>query len=293
MTRLNFLKSAVITASAVLVISSCGDKESTKKMTLTTTASEVSFSLDGTGKASVNWGDGKSETVKLKGLWNLHPDNWGNNETNVKHSYSGTSTRTITISGQDVGYLSVPNSELTNLDVSHNSVLYFLFCPTNQISILDIGNNTELLQLYCSENQLTSLDVRNNLKLDVLSCGSNQLTSLDLSRNTALTSLTCANNLLTSLDVSSNTSLTDLHCANNQLTNLDLSRNITLTNVIVRNNKFTADALNALFSTLHSNTIMGGNSFPVEKQIYIDGNPGTDDCDHNIAKSKGWTVVSD
>ena len=218
---------------------------------MTTTASEVSFSLDGTGKATLNWGDGKSETVKLRGLWRFHPSNWNENLTNVEHSYSGTPTHTITICGQDVGYLSVQNSKLTSMDLSHNTVLYFLFCPDNQISVLDIGNNTELRQLYCSENQLTSFDVSKNRKLDVLSC------------------------------------------RNNRLTSLDLSRNIALTNVIVSDNRMTADALNALFTSLHSNSIMGGNNFPVEKQIYIGGNPGIDDCDHKIAESKGWTVVSD
>jgi len=285
MTRLNFLKSAVITAITVIVLSSCGDNESTRKMTMRTTASEVSFSLEGTDKATVNWGDGKSETVRLR-VWG----NWGSSPTNFKHSYSTKSTHTITISGQHVGSIYIQSSELISLDVSRNTVLGFLFCPDNQINILDIGNITELSQLYCSENQLTSLDISNNLKLRVLNCRSNQLTSLDVSRNTMLESLTCANNLLTSLDVSKNKLLKDLHCANNQLTSLDLSRNSVLTNVIVRNNKLTADALNALFATLHNNTIMGGNNFPVEKQIYIGGNPGIDDCDHKIAESKGWTV---
>ena len=61
--------------------------------------------------------------------------------------------------------------------------------------------------------------------------------------------------------------------------------------MIVRNNKLTADALNALFTSLHSNTIISMfNNFPIEKQIYIGGNPGTDDCNPNIAESKGWTV---
>ena len=66
MTRLKFLKSAVITASTVLVVlSSFGDKESIKKMAMTTTASEVSFSLDGTGKVTVNWGNG-AEILRLQ-----------------------------------------------------------------------------------------------------------------------------------------------------------------------------------------------------------------------------------
>jgi len=276
----------LVVIASLAAISGCS-KESTMSMSMSTTASEVSFTLDGPYKVTINWGDGKSETVRRSF------SNGKKGPPSIEHSYSGNSIHTITIRGQGVRYLSVVSSELISLDVSHNTALDFLFCPDNQINILDISNNSELLQLLCSENQLTSLDVSNNLKLYYLNCRSNQLTSLDLSRNTRLTDLTCANNFLTSLDVSNNTSLTRLHCGNNQITSLDLSRNIALTNVIVWNNKLTADALNALFATLHSNTIMGGNSFPIAKQIYIGGNPGTDDCDKYIAESKGWIVISD
>jgi hypothetical protein len=49
-------------------------------------------------------------------------------------------------------------------------------------------------------------------------------------------------------------------------------------------NQLTATALNALFGTLHSNTISG------ENKIYIGNNPGTATCDRTIATAKGWTV---
>jgi hypothetical protein len=91
-----------------------------------------------------------------------------------------------------------------------------------------------------------------------------QLTSLDVSRNTTLTQLWCSSNQLTSLDVSKNTALTYLDCRSNQLTN---------------------SALNALFETLHSN--------PGYKTIYIQDNPGTNNCDQSIATNKEWTVRYD
>jgi len=43
--------------------------------------------------------------------------------------------------------------------------------------------------------------------------------------------------------------------------------------------------LNALFGTLHSNTIEWWM-----KYIDITGNPGTATCNQSIAMSKGWTV---
>jgi hypothetical protein len=48
------------------------------------------------------------------------------------------------------------------------------------------------------------------------------------------------------------------------------------------NNKLSTTALNALFGTLHSNTISSG------KTILIRDNPGEWDCDISIAENKGW-----
>jgi hypothetical protein len=47
-------------------------------------------------------------------------------------------------------------------------------------------------------------------------------------------------------------------------------------------------ALNALFGTLHSNTI----PFDI-KEIFIGNNPGTDGCNRSIATNKGWMVRTD
>jgi Leucine-rich repeat (LRR) protein len=109
-----------------------------------------------------------------------------------------------------------------------------------------------------------------------------QLTNLDVSNNTALTSLTLGDNQLTSLDVSKNTALMELILANNQLTSLDASNNTALTILNVNNNQFTADALNDLFHTLHSNA--------GTKTISERGNPGSSESNRGIAYEKGWRV---
>ena len=108
-----------------------------------------------------------------------------------------------------------------------------------------------------------------------------QLTNLDVSKNTALKALVCIGNF-TSLDVSKNTALETLVCVGN-LTNLDLSKNTQLTTLRVSNTQLNAAALNALFGTLHSNTIQGQT-----KHIILDGNLGQDSCDRSIAENKGW-----
>jgi len=95
---------------------------------------------------------------------------------------------------------------------------------------------------------------------------------------------------ISSLDVSRCAELTVLLCGGSrasydrsgQLTRLDVSKNTALTLLGCNNSQLTSSALNALFRTLHSNQ--------GEKNIYINGNPGTNDSDRSIAERKGWTV---
>jgi len=100
-----------------------------------------------------------------------------------------------------------------------------------------------------------------------------------------ITHLECGGWGLTSLDVSKNTKLIYLACFQNQLTCLDLSGNTALKWLDCHGNQLSTDALNALFETLHSNSISG------EKKICILDNNGTDLSNQEIATGKGWTVT--
>jgi len=91
-----------------------------------------------------------------------------------------------------------------------------LTMPDNNLSELDLGNNVELRELFCYRNHLTELDVSNNIFLDNLRCFNNNLSELDLSNNINLVQLHCYNNQLTKIDVS-NSKLRELHCQNNKL----------------------------------------------------------------------------
>ncbi len=53
------------------------------------------------------------------------------------------------------------DNQLTNLDVSKNTVLTYLACYGNQLTNLDVSRNTALTHLDCIHNQLTNLDVNN------------------------------------------------------------------------------------------------------------------------------------
>ena len=121
---------------------------------------------------------------------------------------------------------------------------------------------------------ITELNVRNLL-----------LTSLDVSNLSLLADLRCSGNRLTNLDVSNNTALKYLECHQNQLTSLDMSHNTALVSLGCSFNQLSAEALNALFRTLHDNNINNGH-----KGISIQNNPGTSTCDRSIATDKGWIV---
>ena len=131
------------------------------------------------------------------------------------------------------------NNQLTELDVSNNTVLSFLGFSHNQITAIDLSNNRNLVILGCEDNLLTELDVSNNTLLETLDIYENKITALDVSRNTALTYLQCSNNQITSLDVTKNTELTSLYFNYNQIKELDVSNNSALTELVFEGNQIT------------------------------------------------------
>ena len=242
------------------------------KITMTTTADEVWIYLDGSGTRTVEWGDGKSQDVTLVPV-----------SERITHVYAASGSHTIKITGM-VTVLACAENQLTALDISKNTALTYLDCSGNLLTALDVSKHIALTELYCFNNPLTVLDVSKNTALTYLDCGSETLTALDVSKNTALTRLMCINTLLTALDVSKNTALTELWCPYNKLTALDVSKNTALTWLGCESNQLTAGALNALFETLHGNTIPNKS-----KNIHISDNPGADGCNRTIATQKGWT----
>jgi len=213
---------------------------------------EVTIALYGTGSVTIDWGNGSTKVTET-----LPFDTY----VEFSHNYSTSNIRTIRIFGDNIMGLNCSDNQLTSLDVSRNTKLTGLYCFNNQLTSLDVSKNTLLFHLGCGGNQLTSLDLTNNALLNSLQCGYNQLTSLDVSKNIALVGLSCWNNQLKSLDVSNNTMLISLNCYSNQLS---------------------AAALDALFTSLHSNG--------TTKYISIYDNPGTTTCNPSIATDKGWDV---
>jgi len=255
----------------------------------------TNFRLSGVGSATIDWGDGsEDETIEFVSDF----------ESLIYHKYSEKGTRTIKINGDYVTSLEGPvfateldvsrnnmlkrlvcgSYILKNLDLSKNTALTVLSCNGCQLSRLDLSKNTALTVLSCNGCQLSSLDVSKNTALIHLDCSFNKLTSLDVSNNTALQILNCTSNQIKSLNVNKNSALISLSCDNNQLTSLDVSMNTALIHLGCSLNQFSAETLNTLFGTLHSNPISG-------KNISIRNNPGSDTCNFGIATEKGWKLT--
>ena len=162
-------------------------------------------------------------------------------------------------------------NQLTNLDVSQNTALTYLYCFNNQLTTLDVSQNTALTFLRCEYNQLTSLDVSTNTALTYFYCDNNQLTVLDVSVNTSLGRLSCSNNQLTSLDASQLNILTEIACYNNQLTSLDVrnGNNINFQHFYAQNNPnlYCIDVDDSVWST--------ANWTGIDPQHYFSNNCST------------------
>lgn len=166
------------------------------------------------------------------------------NNHNFEHHQYFAAVDTMTIYGK-VSYFGCDGNgnNLTLIDASHNSDLYYLICSYNNLSSMDLTGNTALVTLFCDYTNRTNLDLSRLTNLIEFSCRGNSLTSLDLSGLNNLENvycdsnsisnlilghlpnlvmLSCVNNSLTSLDLSGLSNLEILYCYNNSLTSLDL-----------------------------------------------------------------------
>jgi hypothetical protein len=224
---------------------------------MTTSKEEVKILLEGSGKVTIDWGDGY--VILDSNLSSTYTSTYTCN-----HIYSDSSDHTITIIGKNVKSLYCYNNQLTSLDISKNIKLQYLNCSENQLISLNVSKNIALTGLNCADNQLKSLDVRKNTKLKNLFCGNNQLTDLNLNKNIKLFSLECQNN---------NFSETALNEMFESLHNVSF-RDKRIHRIYMFRNK-------RLYSPMFEN----------KKSVNIIGNPGTEHCDKTIAEKKGWKVI--
>ncbi len=132
--------------------------------------------------------------------------------------------------------LNCSGSDISSIDLSHNTALTFLNIRDNKLSAIDLAPLTKMRSLYIDGNQLASVDVSKLTAMTTFWCNGNQLESLDISQNVALTTLVCHSNALKTLDVSKNTKLTTINAHDNQLNSIDLTQNTRVSSLDLSNN---------------------------------------------------------
>ena len=143
---------------------------------------------------------------------------------------------TFSIYGKVTYFAMNAHPQLTQLDVSGNPELIYLFCTYNQLVELDLTKNIGLTDLVCPGNQLTELDLTGNINLTGVNCSVNQIKWLDVTKNTKLRYITCMENQLAQLNITNNSELQSLQCGDNQLAQLDVSKNTELTTLWCQDN---------------------------------------------------------
>jgi len=128
----------------------------------------------------------------------------------------------------NIEHINFQYNQVSEIDLSQNSILEKLYCGNNQLISIDITQNQSLKDISIWQNQLTSLDVTQNLNLERISCYSNQINSIDVTNNINLITLILWINQITSLNISQNPNLIFLSCSQNQIANLDISQNTIL-----------------------------------------------------------------
>lgn len=205
-----------------------------------------------TGPLKISWGDGQVQTLSdsLSGIA-------------LTHVYTSVANFGCLATGTGITYFKADSRRLLTLDPTKATTLTYLSCTSNQLAALDVSKNTELVSLYCASNTLPTLNVSECTKLQTLTCSDNKLSGLDVSAVPALKKLTCHTNLLTSLKICPTGSLSYLSCLSCSLQVAEL------------------DTLFAQLPTLAA--------VSTSKNLYVLNNPGSANCNIQLANIKNWT----
>ncbi len=173
---------------------------------------------------------------------------------------------TITVYGR-VSTLSIPQSQLTAINVGGNPGLDVLNVQHNQLTQLDFSGNARLRRLLAEDNKLTSIKFATGSVMEELYLTHNALQTIDLSAMPDVLAYDLSNNKLTGITVPA------------KFTTLFISS--------FENNQLPATEINKIYTSLQET---GEKYYDWMYCVYSFGNPGTATASHSIAKSKGWTV---
>lgn len=133
-------------------------------------------------------------------------------------------------------YLSCENNNISSLNLSNNKNLEVLYCENNNLTTINLTSNPELYGLYVSGNPITSLNVSKNPKLDTLDCADTKISTLNVSANPLLTWINCYDcKNLSSIDVTKCTNLETLSLGNTKVSSINVTKNTKLTSLDLYN----------------------------------------------------------
>lgn len=221
------------------------------EVSTTTSTMTKTCTLEFTDNLTLSWGDGTVQTLtdSLSGIA-------------LTHVYASVANFNCLATGTGILYFKADSRRLLTLNPTKSPALTYLSCTSNQLATLDVSKNTELVSLYCGGNALTALNVSNCTKLQTLTCSDNTMTSLDVSGIPSLKKLTCHTNLLSSLRVCPTGSLSYISCLNCSLQVAELD---------------------TLFAQLPALAAL-----PTSKNLYVLNNPGSTNCNIQLANLKNW-----
>lgn len=126
---------------------------------------------------------------------------------------------------KDLTLLACANQKgVTNIDVSKNISLEFLYCESCSIEELDLTKNINLLEVDCTSNKITNFNIKGLSNLTNIHCSGNLISELDLT-GCNLYVIHCVGNLLTEIDLSNMTELYSLYISDNKLENIKFGNN--------------------------------------------------------------------
>ena len=132
--------------------------------------------------------------------------------------------------------LSAMQQEITEIDLSYNTLLDTLVLAGNYISNIDISNNPNLVLLDVQSNQLSAINgLSKAVHLKELNLSFNELEEFSI-ENETLEILKISNNLLHSFDVKGSINLKNILLTTNELTSVDFSKNILLETLLISDN---------------------------------------------------------
>ncbi len=242
-------------------------------VTMKTAKSSVSFYIAVNQPGTIDWGDGKKETITASTDRKL-----------VSHSYGTTTSKTINILGKNtaVTYLSLDGNGITDFDASKCSELTYLSVTTNNLSKIDLANHPKLLNFGAANNSnIKSIDFSKTPLLKAISVESTGITSLNVSYCKSLTYLAFSHTGISNINLTSNTLLESIIFHGSSISTLDISKNKALRKITCRSTPLISNSSN--FSNFAA-ALPSRVSNPISGTIDYLGSSATS----TLLKNKNW-----